>query len=105
MPEPATNLKELYSACDPEEALPGGRTHPYYHDLSPGRHVHRVTDYIRSTLSLEAAAPGEPPRHSKVLLTGHIGTGKSTELNSLADDLAEDGYFVARIVALRELNI
>ena len=102
---PATNLKEFYIACDPETALAGGRTHPYYLDLSPGRHTRSATVHIRRMLEMEAAAPDGAKRPCKVLLTGHVGTGKSTELNSLAADLTTDGYFVVRISALDELNI
>jgi hypothetical protein len=103
---PASTLEGLYSACDPEEDLEGGKAHPYYVDLATARGPSSVTARIRRTINLSTAAEG-PSRdaHCKLLLTGHRGTGKTTELNSLASELGDDGYFVVRLAGQSEFNL
>jgi hypothetical protein len=101
---PANTLEDLYAACDPEEDLPG-KDHPYYIDLSAGRGRSSVPSRIRRTINLSANSDRATRPHCKILLTGHRGTGKTTELNSLASDLQRDNYFVVRISGPAEFNL
>jgi len=104
----APDLSTLHAICDPERALVGGKAHPYHVDLSSGRgncaRLQRVTGAMRAAHEV-ARQTGETPVYQRILLTGHTGTGKSTELSSLTTDLEAAGFHVVRFSAQDEFNL
>jgi hypothetical protein len=103
----ADNPRAAYVAVNPDEALPSGD--PRYVDL--GRFRGEV-DVIKKLLETpiawtdaEREANGEPRQFLKLLLTGHRGCGKSTELLRLQSRLEEQGYFVVYLAAELEMNL
>ena len=87
MPVPATNLDELFRACNPDHPLSADDER--YVDLAEIRgtrnFAHSVTRSIRRS--------GREER-IKCLFTGHRGSGKSTELLRLQAELQRNGFFV-----------
>lgn len=83
---PVTTVDDAYQACHPEIPLEPGDGR--YVDLTPVRGgfgvATVVSDRIRRT---------RPPLFHQQLLTGHRGSGKSTELKQLQASLRQDGYF------------
>lgn len=47
----------------------------------------------------------EPEEKHAVLLLGHKGCGKSTELNRMTQKLTEDGYYVKTIMCSMDLDL
>lgn len=84
---PATNLDDAYRVCDPDEPL--SATDPRYVDLSAAR----------GTLNISSAIARKIRRCTgnsfhQQLLTGHRGSGKSTELLRLQAALEKQDFFV-----------
>ncbi len=106
----AGNLKACYRVCQPEMALPAGD--PYYTDrtASDVRGSVPVMRRIFAAIDMSTEGPGVGWSYSqaafpKVLITGHRGCGKTTELNALADRLRESGYFVVQVAADQLLDL
>jgi hypothetical protein len=101
----ANSIETAYIAVDPERALPSGD--PRYVDLTEFRGgdniVQDIARQIRWT-DLESESPMGERRFSKLLVTGHRGCGKTTELLRLKAELEKDGYFVVFFDAELELN-
>ncbi|MCT7971679.1 ATP-binding protein [Laspinema olomoucense] len=76
----------------------GSEKHKYYVDLSKiiGNEVNKIHSKITSY------SPNEP---TCTVLTGYIGSGKSTELLRLKNDLEVEGFHVVYFVADEELNM
>ena len=73
-------LKLVYNACDPHEAA----TSEYYLDCGEARGDSALTDQFLKHLELAND-------HLKVLFSGHVGCGKSSELVRLRDKLKDPG--------------
>lgn len=110
MPESATleELRAWNKACDPH--VPIGRSNPYFVDFN-------CFEYEQQTLSLRGAttetglstlvdailmAEGSESCH---LFSGFSGTGKSSELLGLEQELADQGYAVLIADSLEYLNL
>lgn len=82
---PARDLREAIRIFNPQRPLEGEALHAYYADRGSGarQRMHMFLD----------VAEGEPV---SMLFTGHGGSGKSTELNKLIEELG-DRYFVVKV--------
>lgn len=82
---PAQNLRDAIRIFNPQRPLEGEALHAYYTD--------RGSDARQRMRLFLDVAEGEPV---SLLFTGHGGSGKSTELNKLIEELG-DGYFVVKV--------
>jgi len=87
----ATNLDEVYRACDPEQPL--AATDERYVDLSG---VRGNNETIAKKISRNISRCNSAQFHQQ-LLTGHRGSGKSTELLRLKAELEAQKFFVVYI--------
>ncbi len=78
-------LKLVYNACDPHEAA----TSQYYLDCGEARGDSALTDQFLKYLDLAND-------YLKVLFSGHVGCGKSSELVRLRDRLKDPGPYHRR---------
>jgi hypothetical protein len=84
--EPATTLREAFQATNPQQSLGSGD--PYYVDLMQARNS-RATVYMKQTI--ENCAEGQ---YSPIVLSGHRGSGKSTELRQLEQALGSSCFML-----------
>ena len=84
--EPATTLREAFQATDPTQSLGSG--HPYYVDLTQARNS-LATVYMKQTI--ENCGEGQ---YSPIALSGHRGSGKSTELRQLEQALGSSCFML-----------
>jgi hypothetical protein len=96
---PATNLDDTYNSCDPEEALKPGD--PRYVDLNDVRCGDKLPTVLKRNISRESDKGG----FLRQLISGHRGSGKSTELYCLADSLVSKGYFAVYVDIQNFLDI
>jgi len=89
--EPATTLREAFQAANPQQSLASGD--PYYVDLTRARNS-RATEYMKQTI--ENCDEGQ---YSPVVLSGHRGSGKSTELRQLEQALGASCFMLYLDVA------
>lgn len=95
----AQTINEIYRTVIPDEAI--SPDSPYYVDLNAARGVDldlasQIMKFIRGT------RPGYFHRH---LVSGHRGSGKSTELNSLRKKLENEGFLVVVLDVEKTLDI
>lgn len=81
----AQTLPEVIRAFDPMHPLIGQELKDWYIDR-PGNPLERMKIYLQGL-----ALAGNPV---KILFTGHVGSGKSTTLNKLAEDLKRRFFIV-----------
>lgn len=93
----AVTIPDAFAATAPDEALPSGD--PRYVDLSSCRGGENIVDGLARQIIWTTKG------HLKLLLTGHRGCGKTTELYRLKSRLEEEGYCVLYWNAERELNL
>ena len=87
--QPAKNIEDVISICDPRRPLSSGEEiNAFYVDRGS-----TVRDEIRLQLEINDLKRGIPV---KFLLTGHKGSGKSTELNYLCNEIS-DRYFIVKV--------
>lgn len=91
----AQTLSEVIRVFDPREPLRGPELAEFYVNR-PGN----PRDRMRTSLQ-ELALHDQPV---KLLFTGHSGSGKSTELNKLAEEIKSQ-FFIVPFAAHRSLNI
>lgn len=78
----AVNLQQVVQYFDPKESLQGQHLHMWF--------VERP-DTPRRRMDIALTTPQKPV---KLLLVGHRGTGKSTELNKLAEEIKDKFYTI-----------
>lgn len=86
MSYPARTVDDTYHACHPELPLEPGD--PRYVPLTPVR-----GGFDLSIVVAQCIRRTRPPAFHRQLVTGHRGSGKSTELKHLQARLREAGYF------------
>jgi hypothetical protein len=91
MMKPATTLREAFQATNPQQSLGSGD--PYYVDLTKARNSH-ATAYMKQTI--ENCGEGQ---YSPIVLSGHRGSGKSTELRQLEQALGSSCFMLYLDVA------
>lgn len=90
------DITRFYKASNPSRPIQDAR---YYIDFSGVRGGDIVQELARTIVRL---SPDEPTTQ---LLTGHIGSGKSTELFRLKAQLEEAGYHVVYFESDRDLEL
>lgn len=83
---PATNLDDLYRACDPEKPL-AADDKEHYVDLSGVRGTKNLANSITRQITRSQSG------YHQQLVTGHRGCGKSTELLRLKATLEDRQFF------------
>ncbi len=84
--EPATTLREAFQATNPQQSLGSGD--PYYVYLAQARNS-RATGYMKQTI--QNCGEGQ---YSPMVLSGHRGSGKSTELRQLEQALGSSCFML-----------
>lgn len=90
------DINRFYKASNPSRPIQDSR---YYIDFSDVRGGDIVQELARTIIRL---SPDEPTTQ---LLTGHIGSGKSTELFRLKAELEDAGYHVVYFESDRDLEM
>ena len=93
----AVSIPEAFAAAAPDEALPSGD--PRYVELRSCRGGENIVEDLARQITWTTEG------YLKLLLTGHRGCGKTTELYRLKSVLEEEGYFVLYWNAELELNL
>lgn len=91
-------LDRIWNAFDPLRPLPPDDPHHWYEDLHSVRGPANVTQQIVRQIALQSDRP------FRVLLLGHAGCGKSTELGRVRRELANRGYLAVLAEVDRELD-
>ena len=94
----ATNLDDLYRNCNPDIPLPADD--PRYVELSEVRGTKVISDLIARRIGRS-----DTDDFHQQLLTGHRGSGKSTELFRLKKTLEDKGFVVVYIDTEEQLDI
>ena len=92
MPRKAKNLKEALNILDPEHVLSSDEELNEWFVSRPNSPLEDLAILLKNT------GP------QKVLFTGHRGSGKSTELAKLAQELKDD-FFIIRFSVMNVLNM
>ncbi len=95
------NLSRFFKACNPSKTLVMGHAsdRSYYIDFSDVRGCKIVEELQRTIVRI---SPDEPTCQ---LFTGHIGCGKSTELQRLAAELEMAGFHVVYFESSQDLDM
>src|SRR3990172_5741607 len=96
--KPAENLTDLYNTVDPDEPL-----HPKderYVDLSSARGA----DDLAKLITRRIITSG-PSHYHRRLITGHRGSGKSTELHRLESMLTQEDFLVVYLDVETSLDL
>ena len=102
--EKANTLSRAWAVLDPEVPLPSGDER--YVDLSAVRGGEAVVEEIARRIRwTDETLDLTGKNFVNLLVTGHRGNGKSTELLRLKQVLEEDGYLVVYFVGEVELNL
>lgn len=91
----ANNLAEVIRLFDPRKPLQGNALDSFYIDR-PGNPLQRMLIYLQGL--------GLNNHPVKLLFTGHVGSGKSTELNKLATHL-QNQFFIVNLDVRQSLNL
>ena len=91
----AQTLADVVRVFDPRSPLEGDKLTDYYVDR-PGNPLSRIRTYLQGLALADQSV--------KLLFTGHVGSGKSTALNKLAEELKRQ-FFIVAFDANRSLNI
>jgi len=94
----ANNLDDLYRNCNPDIPLPADD--PRYVELSEVRGTRVISDLIARRIDRN-----DDDNFHQQLLTGHRGSGKSTELFRLKKALEDKGFIVVYIDTEEQLDI
>jgi hypothetical protein len=96
--ERATQLFEIHRACQPRP-LRGDELDEFFVATADAR-----DETISRRDRMRRILTRNPEFQSKLLLAGHAGSGKSTELTKLVEELGES-FFVVSFSVLRECNL
>ncbi len=103
---PTTDIRLAYRWCDPLTPLEGEALERWYVDCSDVRGVHgfvqRIANRIEYASEPSEVEIGRPFGH--VLVSGHKGCGKSTELQRLKQHLERKAYCVLYIDMLKDVT-
>lgn len=89
----ASNLQEAFNLFDPLKALATKEEQERYFVRRPNEPLEEIKTYLQNTTGL-----------TKMLFSGHRGSGKSTVLNRLALEMEKD-FFVVKFSVIESLNI
>jgi hypothetical protein len=95
---PVDNLDDAYNACNPDKPLEVGDTR--YLDLKEVRNNQNVSSLLRTIKRTTYAED-----FCKQLVTGHTGSGKSTELKRLQSQLEGERYFAVYLDVESSLDL
>jgi len=95
---PVDNLDDAYNACNPDKPLEVGDSR--YLDLKEVRNNQNMTSLVRAIKRTT-----QTHDFCKQLVTGHTGSGKSTELKRLQHQLEEALYFVVYLDVESSLDL
>jgi hypothetical protein len=109
--ELAKTTAEAYAKLIPDEALPVGD--PRYVPLDKVRGHVNIADFLRQRIKSQEAVLKRDPRGkclnesmlARLLLTGHQGCGKTTELFRLRELLEGDGFTVVYYDVAKEFDL
>jgi hypothetical protein len=99
------DLGKFYQACNPTPLVMGNvEDRKYYIDFSSVRGGNIIKELGRTIARLS------PDKPTCQLFTGHIGCGKSTELQRLKADLEEQGFHVvyfesSQVLEMADVNV
>jgi hypothetical protein len=93
--ERATQLADVIRLFDPRKPLRDEALERFYIDR-PGNPLQRMLIYLQGL--------GLNDQPVKLLFTGHVGSGKSTELNKLATHLKRQ-FFIVNLDVRRSLSL
>ncbi len=94
---PVNTVDKAYAACNPGEPLMAGDSR--YVDLLEARGTVRLPDIIARRIGMSEGF------YHRQLVTGHRGSGKSTELRKLQGKLEKEGFFVVYLDVETTLNL
>ncbi|MCP4695927.1 MAG: hypothetical protein GY862_03615 [Gammaproteobacteria bacterium] len=94
----ATNPDRVYQVCDPEEPLPVDD--PRYVDLAEVRGIKNIAASIARNIHRS-----DEDKYVRLLLAGHRGSGKSTELFRLQKALQDQRCFTVYVDTQEQLNL
>lgn len=95
---PVNNLDDAYNACNPDQPLEVGDRR--YLDLTAVRNGEKI-----SILTNRITRTKQNGEFHKQLFTGHVGSGKSTELKRLQQELQDKSYFVVYLDTQQSLDL
>jgi ABC-type cobalamin/Fe3+-siderophores transport system ATPase subunit len=98
MTYPVDNLDDAYNACNPDRPLEVGDSR--YLDLKEVRNNQNVSSMLRTIRRTT-----QTNDFCKQLVTGHTGSGKSTELKRLQNQLEDARYFVVYLDVESSLDL
>lgn len=103
-PSIAQTTREAYALLVPDEPLPSGD--PRYVPLDEARGGTRLAESLRDRLlSSDEQTSKSGMNFARLLLTGHRGCGKTTELFRLRELLNEEGFAVVYFAAEEEFDL
>lgn len=91
-------LDNAWRVLDPFEAVPKDDPHHWYEDLAEVRGIGNFTSKLTRSISRQADRP------QRVLIMGHRGCGKSTEIGRLSQKLEGSGFRCAHVQVDRKLD-
>ncbi len=94
----ALNVYDIYNTVNPDEPIPF--SDPRYVDLSPARGGRSVAAIAERRIRYTKA-----PNYQRILVTGRRGSGKSTELRGLQEQLEQAGFLVAYLDVEQTLTL
>ncbi len=97
MTYPVVTVDDAYAACDPDEPLASGD--PRWVDLNPARGGFDLARIVARRIARTGAGA-----FCKQLVTGHRGSGKSTEIIRLSAHLRDQGFFAVYFDAFAVLD-
>lgn len=103
-PEPAKTTKEAYAVLVPDEALPIGDKRYVHLDNARGR-TNLAPSLQQKLQSSDELSRNGGNNFARLLLTGHRGCGKTTELLRLCDLLTTAGFTVVYFDAEAQFDL
>jgi len=101
---PTKDVGEAWRRCDPTRPLQGEPLKHWYVDCSKERGAEGFVDHLRDRIIVATDPSSSGDAIGRVLVSGHKGTGKSTELRRLEGKLSERGYFVVFVDLVRDVT-